>query len=89
MANHNTMQGQSGMTEREMLRHVLDTLLRMEKRLDDHIKDEDNRLACLRTQISNLREELAGSRVKWAILTSVVALIVSGFAAVILNDLIK
>jgi len=83
------MQGQSGMTEMEVLKHVLDTLLRMEKRLDEHIKDEDNRLACLRTQISNLREELAGSRVKWAILTSVVALIVSGFAAVILNDLIK
>lgn len=89
MANHNTMQEQSGMTENEMLRHVLDTLLRMEKRLDDHIKDEDNRLSCLRQQISNLREELAGSRVKWAILTSVVALVVSGFAAVILNHLIK
>jgi len=69
------------MTQSETLRHVLDTMLRIEKRLDGHIDEENGQLKCVRTQITNLREEMAGSRVKWAMLTSFVALSVSGTAA--------
>lgn len=73
------------MTERELLRHISETLLRMEKRLDDHIDEENGTLKCLRNQITDLREEMAGSRVKWATLTAFVALSVSGAFAWIAN----
>jgi hypothetical protein len=81
----NQPSGGERVTDREMLRHVLDTILRIEKRLDDHIDDENDRLGCLRTQMTNMREELAGSRVKWAVLTSFVALTVSGAVAWVVN----
>jgi hypothetical protein len=72
--NHPLIEGQV-MTDREMLRHVLDSILRVEKRLDDHITEEN-------VTLGKIREEMAGNRVKWAALTSVVAVTVSGAVAI-------
>jgi hypothetical protein len=77
------------LADSQMLKHVLDTLLRIEKRLDDHIDDENLKFDDLKDRISDMREELAGSRIKWATLTSVVALVVSGAAAWVFNHLSK
>jgi hypothetical protein len=85
MSNSTKILGISKMTEKEMLRHTLDTLLRMEKRLDGHIDDEILYQRCVQKQLTGLKEEMAGNRVRWKTIIWAIGIAATGVVGWTLN----
>ena len=75
--NKRPITGGQAMSDREMLQHVLEIIVRVERNQRDDNKDH----VLIRADISKIREEMAGNRVKWITLTSAVAMVVSGVVA--------
>ena len=56
--------GSEKVSDAEMLRLVLEEVRYVRQRLDTHIEDEDDSVKSMRQDISTIREEMSGHRVK-------------------------
>ena len=81
------MNDQIQMMDSKMFNLVMEELRHIRKRLDAHIDDEKHTVQSVQRDVSKIREDMAGHRVKLTGITSLIAVIVSGFIAWIFNHL--
>ena len=65
------------MSERDMLTHLLEEVRAMRTRLDDYIDDRHTRDRCVQRDISKLREEMVGHKVRLTGITAGIAIVVT------------
>ncbi len=65
------------MSEREMLRHIMEELRLIRGRLDEHIDDQNTRDRCYQRDVSKIREEMAGHKVRLSGISAGIAIVVT------------
>lgn len=79
MSNSDNMSGKIGMSERDMLQHIMEELRSMRVRLDDYIDDRHTRELNLKQEIAQIREDLAGHKAKVGAWSALIAVVLTGF----------
>ena len=75
--------------DRDMLKLILEDIRGIRQRLDTHIEADGKSLRCVQRELSNIREDMAGHRVKITGITAGIALVVSGVVAWVFSHLGK
>ena len=65
-------------SDADMLKQIWDEIRYVRQRLDDHIEDEDKAVTSMRRDMTTIREEMSGHRVKIALMLSGVGIAVTG-----------
>ena len=66
-----------GMSNTDMLKHIMDEIRHMRSRLDDHIDDQNSHYRCVQKDMSKIREEMAGHKIKLSGITAGIAVFVT------------
>jgi len=78
MSNSDNMSRKIGMSERDMLQHIMEELRQIRGRLDAHIDAQNDHFRGVQKDQSKMREELATHKVKIGTWTAFIAIAVTG-----------
>jgi len=64
--------------EKEMIEKIWDELRYVRSRLDDHIRDEDDKMGRIYAKLSRLAEDVGSHRTQVAVVSGIISLVIAG-----------